>query len=360
MSKFFYEHIGHMQFSELTVSVYTSIERIGGENSFVEYEQLVCEVVKCGFSEKLARSEIDRFCYGFECQEKILNGIRVINLTNIGKMFRENLFESLSWQGCHMAIIVKKSKRTNCRNIVLQESTFFSEELYNLVSKYKLRKGPARDFLKCMSITEINEFLEEWLALLSVSESCFKNNWEQVRKMIRTNGKSWKSIGCKYSWFVYPQKYQLDFSLDDFKKYQLIVKNLIRPPEWGGGKYMSKDELVKIIGLDFFEKSLENGIIRQVWTVSKRFKGNFTTHAMTAVGYLMWERYEKGFLHEYLYVKTGEEKFKLSFCRAYDLTNKSSFWRENTNSVPFFEFCGNRKTVIDKSMEQINSGVTLF
>jgi len=353
--------MGHMQFSELTIIVYRSIEELSQNYPFIAYDDLLNKVMSFGFSEKLSRSEIDRFCYGHECSEKIINGQRKIKLSKIGWMFKKYLFEYLDIQNCHVAILFRKSKKKDCYNIVLQESTFFSNEIYDTIKHLGLRQGPARDYLKCINLNEMENFICNILSSLPIKGREIAPDWDRALQMIDQYGKYWNSIGCKYSWFVFPQKYELDFYENDFQNYHLLVEKLIRPPEWGGGKYMTRDEIIFILNGDdnFFEKSLSNGIIRPIWSTVNFANGCYDKYALTALGYLMWERYAKGSIYECMFMKSSSDVIKSALCDAYDIGEIAGF-EKNFEVVPSWEYSSNQKDVIDRTMELLFSREKLF
>lgn len=345
---FFYEHIGHMQFSVLTLRTLSALETLtnGKEETFVSWEIAKQEIEKFGFSARQANGELERFCYGFECVDRF-SDTHEIALTHIGASFLKYLLEESPYQDSQIAFLVRKAKRRNYWNAIVQESTFFNPEIYRIISDFKFRSGGARDFIRSIPIDELIRFLS--LVSDSLSSAPVKPDKESLKDAIakvEKYGKYWASVGGRYSWFVFTQKFELPFSPKDWKLYDDLMTVMIRPPEWGGGVDMSYEDLVKL--LENKERLLqfrEEGIIRPVWTSHEFEKSKFR---LTAPGYLMWERKNKGFLFEFHLRKLSGDKFELALCNASDFPENflSKLNMAKNNIIPSLIANGSKDTLL--------------
>lgn len=198
-----------MQFSTLTLRVLEVLDILaqGKVGAFVPYKDALELILKSGFSPKQAEGELDRFCYGFECLDRFdTQGKRELALTEIGRMFIDNLLRAQPYQSSEIACLMRPARRFDHWNTTVQESTFFNPNTYEVIKASKFRPGPARDFLRCLKTAEVYAFLESALGTLDIAPSATGiPTLEQSRMLVQSKGKYWASVGGKYSWFVYPQ-----------------------------------------------------------------------------------------------------------------------------------------------------------
>lgn len=331
---FFYEHIGHMQFSVLTLETFKALNSAtnGEINTFVDFNQVKELIMKTGFTEKQSVSELDRFCYGFECIDKFdSNGNHKLAFTEIGQSFLKSLINESENQSAMIAFLMRPAKRKLNWNITIQESTFFNTEIYELIAEYKFRQGGARDFIRTLALSDFLDFLERAIEKLSYLPKNMEISLDSCIEKVKKHGKYWASVSGKYSWFVYSQKFCLPFDTFEWSCYDELLRKLIRPTEWGGGgNDVSYKEILRILKDEtIFHKFRNNGIIRPIWTDLKIENALFR---LTAPGYLMWERKKKGFIYEFQIKRIDSEICELALCDAFDfptidksrLTNKSS------------------------------------
>ena len=336
-----------MQFSVLTLRTLGALEFLteGKEGVFVPWQTAVKEIEKFGFSAKQVNGELDRFCYGFECIDRCKNN-HEIALTHIGTSFLKHLLEESPYQSSQLAFLSRKARRKNYWNVTVQESTFFNPEIYQLISEFNFRSGGTRDFIKSIPVDDLIRFLKLASNNLSIVPSqpggkFLKDVIEQVKK----HGKYWASVGGRYSWFVFAQKFELPFSFKDWHLYDKLMTIMIRPPEWGGGIKLSYQELSKLLEK---EKRLylfrDLGIIRSIWTLRNLKENKF---CLTAPGYLMWERKKKGFLFEFRLRKLSENEYELALCNATDFPKNFLLDMEKRSSIPSIVVSGSREKVLD-------------
>jgi hypothetical protein len=323
---FYYEHIGHMQFSTLTLHSLRILDELtgGGAKVFIPWVEARNAIQKCGFSWKQADGELERFCYGFECIDSFNRaGVHQIALTSLGRNFIDQLLVEDPYQYSQLACILRPARKRGYWNVIVQESTFFNRAIYSLIKEYSFRSGPARDFLKCMSTTSLVEFIVSAIDLLSLPRTIKQNpTLSECIRVVEECGKYWASVGGKYSWYVFGQEYTLPFVARDWQLYDSLVKVLIRPPEWGGGREIAYTTLMNILaGEENLLKFREAGIIRPCWIDFNIRNAKFR---LTAPGYLMWERKSKGFCYEFRYRRETEEIFSMGLCKATDLPNHVS------------------------------------
>lgn len=337
---YFYEHIGHMQFSVLTLETFKAISTLTQEKVgvFVEFNEIKELIIKAGFTEKQAISELDRFCYGFECTDKFdSKGNYKLALTKIGQSFLKSLVNESENQSSMIAFLMRPAKRKFNWNITIQESTFFNEEIYELIKLYKFRQGGARDFIRTISLNEFLEFLEKAISSLSQISNPNIASLDTCIEKVKKHGKYWASVNSKYSWFVYSQKFSLPFNAFDWCCYDTLISVLIRPTEWGGGgKDITYTEIIKLLkNENTFYKFRENGIIRPIWKDSKIENASFR---ITSPGYLMWERKKKGFIYEFQIKKLNSEIYELALCDAFDFPQKNKLRLINGSSSEFINW----------------------
>lgn len=353
-SMFYYEHIGHMQFSVLTLTCYQAILKLNrsSNNRFVLFEEAVQGVIKSGFSRKQAEGELDRFCYGFECQDSYDDRGRLIAFTETGLSFLKEMLRSVHVQRSQMALLIRPAKKQNHFNVILQETTFFSEEIYAVIRSHNLRPGGCRDFKRCLSADELLMFCLDFLNALELHTTTHNATLAECIQLVKSEGRFWASVGGKYSWFVFPQRFEVPFSDKDWMMYDKIVDRLVRPPEWGGGKDVSYDEILSLLGNDKkkFELFHKYGIIRLIWISPEICEAKFR---LTALGYLLWERKKKGPIYEFWAIKRGENDYDLSLCAASDFESGASGMREE-KSLPSLIISGTKEEIMQSIMRVIS------
>lgn len=357
-NKFYYEHIGHMQFSTLTLKSLEIINNLvlGKTGKFVSWEQAQTMIEQSGFSIKQAAGELDRFCYGFECLDRYnVNGIKEIMLTNIGRSFIDNLLIESPYQSNQFAFLMRPARKKRSWNVIIQESTFFNPEIYKIIKQFNFRKGPARDFLKCINIDDFIDFLNLIFTSLSPTEQKQPTSLAECIKKVETHGKYWASVGGKYSWFVFSQRFDLPFSIDDWICYKNLINELIRPTEWGGGKDVSYGRTLELLnGKENFSKFRSNGIIRPMWRTKDITDALFR---LTAPGYLMWERKTKGFIFEFCIRRFLNNEFELSLCEASDsIINQNVMKKQSLPSL----VCRENKEELINMVRNLVDGKQLF
>jgi len=357
---FFYEHMGHMQFSTLTLQALLSIQTIVGNriNTYAMWEEVKKDIIEHGFTPKQAESELDRFCYGFECQDRYKNGIHEIALTHLGMDFIKSLVSESPYQKSEIAFLLRPARRKFHWNIIIQETTFFNQVIYQYIQDFGFRKGPARDFLKCLHVEDLAQFLNRSLIALTEAPEDAANNIASLAnclKQVNEFGKYWSSVGGKYSWYVFPQRFELPLDSNEMKAYSELAKSLIRPPEWGGGKILGLDLVQNILpSREALEKFRALGIIRPKWSETNSMIG----YQMTAPGYLMWERWQKGFIYEFRIRKLTSNEYQLSLCDAHDFPTGSSQKFKKVKSVPSYCTTGTLQEVL-KILKRLLTGQML-
>lgn len=332
-----------MQFSTLTLNTYLALLQYtkGKQDIFVPWDLVQSAIEKKGYSKRLSYSELDRFCYGFECIDKFSKNTHEIALTKTGISFLENLLNEAPFQSCKLAILIRNSKRKNFLNATIQETTFFNKSIYELISRYKFRNGGARDFIKSIDRESFMQFLHESLGHLSVIQKNVDGySVEDCIEQVKKNGKYWASVGGKYSWYVYPQKFELDFDDEDWQCYDNVVESLIRPTEWGGGKDVPYIDFLKLVKTEKrFIKFRKSGIVRPIWKTANVFE---STIRITSPGYLMWERKKKGYLSEFVIQRESKDKYALCLCDASDFPDpvKKIFDFEASSKLPKYKIIG--------------------
>lgn len=191
-----------MQFSVLTLKALEVVARLS-EKSFqtsIPWEVARKEIVKEGFSAKQADGELDRFCYGFVCQEqRNKGGVRVITLTPLGKHFINSLIQEAPYQSSQIAFLLRPAKKKESWNLVVQESTFFNPRVYEIIKEYKLRPGGSRDFLRSITTRDLMEMLEKIFSVLSPSPTEATISLDECIKKVKREGKYWSAVGSQYS-----------------------------------------------------------------------------------------------------------------------------------------------------------------
>lgn len=361
---FFYEHMGHMQFSILTLETYRALQNLAEnkEGVFVLWEKASEEIQKAGFSKRQAEGELERFCYGFECLDQYdLNGVHEISLTHIGLRFLSNLLSESSCQSSQIAFLMRPARRNNFWNVIVQESTFFSPAIYEIIAKFKFRPGSARDFLRCISTEDLMNFLELVFGNLDKAQNERSQTLVECVDQVKLHGKYWASVGGRYSWFVFAQKFELYFSDEDWDYYDVLIRELIRPPEWGGGKDMFFGQLAQLLGgEDRLVRFRKAGIVRPVWSSKNIEKSQFR---LTSPGYLMWERKKKGFIFEFRARKKSETDFELALCDSTDLPKNcisASAQVKKRGDFPSLAIVNSQQTVLGTIFRIINKQPTIF
>lgn len=312
MSKFYYEHIGHMQCCEITLTLYKHMHDLSKCSVNVPIKELINRACCDGYSRKIAYSELDRLFYGGVIQDQHDGYCK---FTYIGEDYYNQLINESKYQKNCIAMLVRGSKLKGKYNITLQETTFFNPLIYKVIEKYSLRSGGARDFIRCVDIPTLNNLIGD------LSENiCYEpisiDTIEDLIEQVKLNGKYWASVGGKYSWIIFSQRYHVDV---DFINYKKLIYVMIRPPEWGGRtRELSHAELLNLLGNEQeIERFLYNIIIR---------KTPFDTYRLTCPGYLIYERLTKGKVFEFeLRKKPCNNFFELLACNAYDCTHEHLF-----------------------------------
>lgn len=345
-NNFFYEHIGHMQFSTLTLQSLIIIEEMtkGKIGKFILWSEARQSIIDRGFTYKQADGELDRFCYGFECRDRYCDGQHELALTVVGRMFIDSLTIEANKQSSQIAILLRPARRQDHWNIIVQESTFWPQKMYDLVQKFNLRKGPARDFLKCLPMVSVLDFFSESAESLHVvPKEVSHTDLSNCLRIVETHGKYWGTVGGKYSWFVFPQYFEMPLKIGDWEKYQELVKILIRPPEWGGGKVIKPTVMRKLLGTERQQRFLKIGIVRPVYSSMEQLQ----YYQMTAHGYLMWERRCKGPVYELNLRRLSGNDYCLSLCAASDMPNHERQFSKQDN-FPTWQFKGTKDELISK------------
>lgn len=341
---FFYEHIGHMQFSVLTLKTFQALQEISENTTdiYVDWENARNFIEKSGFSKRQADGELERFCYGYECFDRFnASGKREIALTKVGMSFLQNLVDESPYQPCQIAFLIRPAKRkAHFFNVTIQETTFFPSAVYQIIKDFNFRAGGAREFLKCLGKNDLLRFLNLTCPLLLPSPSIDKLSLEKTIQMVESFGKYWATVGSRYSWFVFPQIFDLPFNSLDWSLYALLVSKLVRPPEWGGGFAVSFIELVELLrGEERLNTFRCNGIIRPIWNSAKLDEADF---CLTSPGYLMWERKGKGYLYEFRIRRLDKNLFEVALCNATDfplhIAGQLDFHKDT--KIPTFRMMG--------------------
>lgn len=351
-NNFYYEHIGHMQFSTLTLeTIYSIIQRTEGRvNKYIQWNDVKNDVVRRGFSHRQVEGELDRFCYGFECRGQYIDERKMLSLTHVGKQFINSLLKEAKKQRNEIGIIIKPARRKNHFNLIIQESTFWPYEVYEKIHKYKFRKGPARDFLKCLAAEEIIKFLLEIsnvLALDNIDEK--PTSLPECLGLVEDYGKYWSAVGGKYSWFVFPQYFEIPSESNDWDNYQKIINMMIRPPEWGGGKAIDPETVSSMVGIERMGRFINKGIIRQLYSTD----GTLLSCQLTALGYLMWERRFNGPICEIILRRLQRDSYNLLLCDATDLSYDTGSFNK-LNGCPSWGLIAGREEIINRINSLIN------
>lgn len=312
MSEFYYEHIGHMQCAEITLVVLNNLYALskGDISKPVEISKLVEKTRMSGFSDKIINSEIDRFFYG-GIARNLFDGNCV--LTYIGLDYYTQLIKEVSYQKNVIALLVRRSKRKGMYNITLQETTFFNKETYDVIAKYSLRSGGARDFIKSVDLAILNNLVLD-LSKTIYGEELYAENFDDVNQLVKKYGKYWVSVGGKYSWIIFSQRYKVNVNMEKYKNLVLAMK---RPTEWGFGNDLSHKEIIDILGS---EKEINNFINNLI--IRKLSNG---WYRMTSPGYLIFERINKGYILEFEIQKSYNNQYLMLVCSAKDNKNEKLF-----------------------------------
>lgn len=314
-NEFWYEHIGHMQISVLTLELYSAIFELTKEkiNSPIRVLDVLELMERKGFSRKIILGEIDRFFYGFECIETYVNHTRYLCVTQLGIDYMHEIMDEILKQDSGIAFIVRDSRKKANVNVIIQESTFFNEKIYQLLKKYKFRDGGARDFLKCLSIKELIEFIGEIMCSLREENIKGKATLKECIDLVNYSGKYWSGCASNYSWIYFKQKYNLKFSELEWTQYSKILDYAKRPVEWGGNAKDISDNFIEENNIKI-NAFLDSGVLRKLFD-----NGQFINkYRLTAPGYLMYERAGRGFLFECILRKNENGKYSIYVCEASD------------------------------------------
>lgn len=304
-----------MQVSVLTLELYKAINDLTllskGAIRVAEVENILKDK---GYPLKTIRSEIERFFYGFESIESYKNGQHFLELTDLGIDYLNNIVQSVQDQSSSFAIILRNSKRKDSLNAILQESTFFNNRIYDLIARYQFRNGSARDFLKCIEIDTLLDFLDCILSSLKISQDNALPTVDNCIDSVNENGKFWGTLASKYSWIFFNQQYYLDLNSLQWKLYAEIMSLLKRPVEWGGNaKDLPIKEAEDNYSISDINNLRANGILRPIYE-----NGQASAYRLTAPGFLMWERKERGFLLEIRIQRVDEDAYTVFFSNASD------------------------------------------
>lgn len=316
-SFFYYEHMGHMQFTALTLRTFQVLNQWtgGAPGVFVPWDQIRQNIT--GFSDRLIEGELDRFCYGFEAMDRVnQRGDREIALTEVGISFLTNLIGDAPYQASQLAILLRPARRRRHYNVIVQESTFFNPEMYEVIRRFGFRQGSARDFLRCLGLDDLRSFVLAACDALSPAPDSPASSLEQCLVAVQTQGKFWPAGGGHYAWFVFPQSFKFD--ADDWIFYDRLVRTMVRPTEWGGGgrDLTGGDTLAILENEERLHRFRDQGIIRPLLQTANRLPG---AYRLTSPGYLMWERKTLGFLFEFRLRKLSEGCIEIALCDAADL-----------------------------------------
>lgn len=333
MNNFYYEHIGHMQCCEITLAIYKNLFLLSGgkTDTPVSINDLINLTKLDGFGEKIIISEIDRFFYGGTARN-LFDGNCI--MTYIGLDYYNQLIKETPQQKNIIALLIRKSKRKNMYNITLQETTFFEEDTYDVIKKYCLRNGGARDFIKSISLETLNNLIID-LSKTIKNEKFDISTIKDVIDLIKQSGKYWASVGGKYSWIIFSQRYNVNV---DFEKYKSLVDVMRHPTEWGHGKDIAYNDIISILDDETTLKQfIDNLIIR------KLDNGNYR---MTCPGYLMFERINKGYIFEFQIQKMDENKFSILACNASDVSHNEFFVEKENQTLMHLNETGTIEEII--------------
>lgn len=321
MSNFYYEHIGHMQCCEITLQLYKHLYELskGEIGKHISIKEIIYRICFEGFSEKQAVSELDRFYYGGLAQDHF-DG--TCSTTYIFKDYYTQIINESRDQKNIIAVLARESKLKNKYNITLQETTFFDPRVYEIINRYKLRSGGARDFIRSVTLQELNDLVQD-VSTVVQNERFPIMNIDDLISLVKTYGKYWASVGGNYSWIIFSQRYYVEV---EFEEYRRLIAAMGKPVEWGGkSKDLSHHEIVEILGDEAHLKKFVNNLI-----VRKLKNGDYR---LTCPGYLMFERMEKGRIFEFELRRVNDECFELLACNADDCLHKSLFPEQNTNTL---------------------------
>lgn len=312
---FWYEHMGHMQISVLTLELYAAIFELTKDktNNLVKVQDIIELMEKKEFPRKVILSEIERFFYGFESIESFIDNTRYLCLTQLGIDYMSEIMKEILKQDSEIAFIVRNSRKKASVNAIIQESTFFDKKIYQILQKYRFRDGGTRDFLKCLPIDELKEFIGEAMCSLNKEKTEDNATLKECIDLVKCSGKYWSSVASRYVWIFFRQKYRVNFSKSEWKQYSEILNYAKRPVEWGGNAKDVPENFMRENGIEI-NNFLNLGIIRKLFD-----KGQFLNkYRLTAPGYLMHERKERGFLFECILRKNADGKFSIYICEASD------------------------------------------
>lgn len=307
--------MGHMQISVLTLELYTAIFELTKDkiNSLVKVQDIIELMERKKFPRKVILSEIERFFYGFECIESFIDNTRYLCLTQLGIDYMNEIMKEILKQDSEIAFIVRDSRKKGNVNVIVQESTFFDNKIYQLLQKYRLRDGGTRDFLKCLPINELKEFIGEVMYSLNKEKAGDNATLEECIDLVTRSGKYWSSVASRYAWIFFRQKYEINFTKSEWEQYGEILNYAKRPVEWGGDSKDVPEDFMRENNIEI-NNFLNLGIIRKLFD-----KGQFLNkYRLTAPGYLMHERKERGFLLECILRKNADGQFSIYICEASD------------------------------------------
>ena len=339
---FHYQHIGHMQFSILTMKclecLYGRTNSTGEPVRFDDYTNFLLER---GFRHRQSVIEIQRLCYGYLAVESDHEYGHVYRGTTLGVQYMKSLMRYGNKQRSLIGVLFKKSKRKGCYNVTLQETSLWGKGMYSCIEKHGFRRGPARDFLKCLDINSISGFINDACECLSIDEPIDSSSIRDITDIISKDGKYWSSVGSKYAWFAFPQYYQLSYSRANWDRYRELIDYMIRPPEWGESNTMTRDGIIGAIGGDALSAFLRDGIVRRNWINNSHSE----IYQLTAPGYLMWERKNSGPIHEIMIYRRGMNDYAIYACNSSDIKYPNDLFLMRDELPTFFRASSKKGTV---------------
>lgn len=339
---FYYEHIGHMHIDVITLELYKSIFALSSkDNELIQVSQIFDMLRNKGFSSKVINSEIERFFYGFMCIEKYIGSSRILTITQNGLNYINEITKSIFLQKNQFAFIVRNSRKKGYVNVTIQESTFFSLKTYEIIREYDFRDGGTRDFVKCIKLDLLNQFLGKILLSLDIYNDAPVASITECIEQVKSYGKFWNSIVYKYSWLFFKQKYELLFNEKDWQNYKKIIETAKYPVEWGGkAKDLTEKELFSFDTEIEIDKFVNSGIIR------KLYDENYHPYSyrLTVPGFVMWQRKERGFLLEVLITRLDNESYVTEIC---DASDKINYYLYNNQNVEYGKCLRNYYSTMD-------------
>jgi hypothetical protein len=224
---------------------------------------------------------------------------------------------------------------------------FFTPGVYQVLQAFQFRAGGAREFFRCLRRDDLIHFVDQATAQLAPTPAECRGSVQESLALIQQRGKYWASVGGRYAWFVFPQRFSLCFTLDEWRLYDQLITRLTRPPEWGGGLAASFNELTTLLqSADRLHAFRQAGIIQPLWESTHFTDVGF---CLAARGYLIWERKTRDFLLEVRLRRLEPHRFELAVCQAANLPNpiadQMMYFRQSLEP-PTFRFTGERDVIV--------------